>query len=79
MISFKENFQSPEEKEKSLRGNTPHVDEIKPVGDFDATAANEPPNPMDEAFEEDSPDTGYNQRSTDDFHPYDDLPPNNKE
>ncbi len=76
--SFKENFQSPEAAEKSLRGTAPHIDEIKPVGDFDPKATDTPSNPMDATFEEDSLDAGYNQRSTDDFHPYDDLPPNDK-
>ncbi|MER2007911.1 MAG: mechanosensitive ion channel [Psychrobacillus sp.] len=77
--SFKENFRDPSEAEKSLRrGKGPHIDEVKPVGDFEPQNGVDTPteNPMDAAHEEDSPSTGYNIPSTDDLHPYDDLPSN---
>ena len=77
--SLKENFRDPSEAEKSLkRGKGPHIDEVKPVGDFDQQTGEGYPtgNPMKQAHEEDSPSTGYNIPSTDDLHPYEDLPPN---
>jgi len=66
--SFKENFQDPKKVEQSLKGTSPHVDEVNPIQDADVNVVNP-------AHEEDSPSTGYNIPSTDDLHPFEDLPP----
>lgn len=66
--SFKENFQDPTKTEQSLKGASPHMDEMSPIREANV-------NEVNPAHEEDSPSTGYNIPSTDDLHPFEDLPP----
>lgn len=66
--SLKENFQDPKKAEQSLKGTSPHIDEVDPIQEANV-------NEVNPAHEEDSPSTGYNIPSTDDLHPFVDLPP----
>ncbi|WP_144509676.1 mechanosensitive ion channel [Bacillus sp. FJAT-22090] len=72
--SFKENFRNPTETEQSLYGNSAHVDEINPMNEREQFEKNV----INPTHEDESPETGYNIPSTNDLHPYEDLPPNDE-